>query len=115
MAVAYKKYNKKRSIANYMHGSTIFVSKYPKYWNTYHQKYSMLPRPYKRCQTNGKAQKFLSHPWFENLIFDITIYCCLHLQQILETSKKEENAKIIMEIQSIIKSINFCEIKYLNH
>ena len=55
MSVAYKQYNKKRSIANYMLGGTIFVSKYPKFWNPYHQKYSMLPRPYKSWQTNGNA------------------------------------------------------------
>ena len=35
MSVAYKQYNKKRSIANYMLGSTIFVSQYPKFWNEY--------------------------------------------------------------------------------
>ena len=56
MSVAHKKYN--RSIANYMLGSTIFVSKYPKFWNPYRKKYSMLPRPYKSCQTNGKANFF---------------------------------------------------------
>ena len=49
--------------------------------------------------------------WFKNLFFDITIHFCLHLQQILEKSKKEENEKKIMEIQSIIKSINFLENK----
>ena len=91
-----------------MLGSTIFVSKYPKFWNPYHQKYSMLQRPYKSCQTNGKAQFFFYDSWFEN---DITIYCCLHLQQTLEKSKKEENEKKIMEIQSIIKSIDFLENK----
>ena len=46
-----------------------------------------------------------------NLLFDITIYCHLHLQQILEKSKKEENEKKIMEIQSIIKLIIFLENK----
>ena len=60
MSVAYKKYNKKRSIANYMLGSTIFVSKYPKFWNPYRKKYSMLPRPYKSCQTNGGVKRFLN-------------------------------------------------------
>ena len=63
-----------------MLGSTIFVSKHPKYWNPYHQKYSILPRP-------------------------------LHLQQILEKSKEEENEKKKTEIQSIIKLINFLENK----
>ena len=47
----------------------------------------------------------------KNLLFDITIYCRLHLQPILEKSQKKENEKKIMEIQSIIKSINFWENK----
>ena len=69
------------------------------------------PTKKKSCQTNGKAQKNLNDSWFENPLFDITIYWCLHLQQILEKSKKEENGKIIMGIQSINKSINFSENK----
>ena len=58
MYFTYKKYNKKRLITNYMLGSTIFVSQYPKIWKPYHQKYSILPRPYKTCQTNGNGKKF---------------------------------------------------------
>ena len=85
-----------------MLGSTIFVSKYPKFWNPYRKKYSMLPRPYKSCQTNGKAKKFLNDSWLENLAFDITIYCRLHLQQILEKSKKEENEKKVWEINLLL-------------
>ena len=109
MSVAYKQYNKKRLIANYMLGSTIFVSQYPKFWNEYDQTYSMLPRPYKNCQTNGKAQKMLNEQWLKNLIFDITIYCRLHLQQMLFKSKKENDKEKTMEILYIIKLINFAE------
>ena len=42
MIVAYKQYDKKRSSSSHMLGSTIFVSQYPKFWNLYHGKYSML-------------------------------------------------------------------------
>ena len=58
ISVAYKKYNKKGSIANYMLGSTIYGSKYPKFWNPYYKKYSMLPRPYKSFETNWKCKNF---------------------------------------------------------
>ena len=68
LSFAYKQYNKKGSIANYVLGSTIFASKYPKLWNPYHEKYSMLPRPYKSCQTNGDAKKIWKDPWFKNLL-----------------------------------------------
>ena len=109
MSVAYKEYNKKRSITNYMLGSTIFVSQYPKFWNPYHQKYSMLQRPYKTCQTNGRAKSVINDSWFKILLFNINIYCGLHFQQILISSKKEGNENKTMEIQSIIQSIKFSE------
>ena len=86
MSVVYKQYNRKRSITNHILGSTIFVSQYPKFWNPYHQKYSMLPRPYKTCQTNGNAKKIINDPWFKTLLFDVTIYYRLHLQLIIMQS-----------------------------
>ena len=95
-----------------MLGSTIFVSQYPKFWNPYHQKYSMLPRPYKTYQRNGNAKKITNDPWFNNLLSDITIYCSLHLQQILITSKKEGNKNKILQLPSIIQ---FQNNTYLNH
>ena len=58
MSVAYKQYNKKRSIANYMLGSTIFVSQYPKFWNEYDQTYLMLPRPYKIVKQMARPKKY---------------------------------------------------------
>ena len=50
------------------------------------------------------TQKIINDPWFKNLLFDITIYCRLHLQQIDE--------RRIMELQSFILSIYFSE-KYI--
>ena len=111
MSVAYKQYNKKRSIANYMLGSTIFVSQYPKFWNEYDKTYSMLPRPYKNCQINGKAKDIFKELWFKNLVYDITIYCRLHLQQMFVISKKENNEKKTKEIGTTIELINFAEKK----
>ena len=56
MNVAYKKYNKKRSILNHMLGSTIFISKYPQFKNPISGLYSMIPRPYEICVPKGIDQ-----------------------------------------------------------
>ena len=86
----------------------LYLKKY-NFLNPYHQKYSILPRPYKTRQTNGNVKSVGNDLWFKNLLFDINIYFRLHLQPILISIKKEGNENRIMKIQSIIQSINFLE------
>ena len=58
ISVARKKYNKKISIANYMRGSTIFVSKYPKFWIPYHQNTRCYQDPTKVVKQMGRHKNF---------------------------------------------------------
>ena len=59
MNVAYKKYNKKRSLSNLMFGSAIFASKCTQFKNPILGLYSKLPRPYETCRPKGIGQLFM--------------------------------------------------------